>query len=85
MRVALAVVKQAPAQHRELARRGDDRLAVTAASLDPLVEGAQRSGLVTMLQASTSAQRAEADPRFEIRPSGRVARRNCLTLGSRPR
>ena len=44
--VVLAPVEQAPEQHGELARGGDDRLAVAAAALDPLIERAQRPGLL---------------------------------------
>ena len=68
--VVLAAGEQAPEQDRELARGRDDRLAVAAAG----ARCARRSacsgpGWQTTLQAaSTSAQRADAEPRLVIRP-----------------
>jgi hypothetical protein len=55
-RVVLAAGEQAPEQAGELARSGHDRDLVAAPGADALVEGAQRAGWRTTLQAaSTSA------------------------------
>jgi hypothetical protein len=87
-------VEQAPEQHRELARGGNDRLAVPAASLDPLVEGAQR--LVRTRSTSQSCRDAgrrsliaERQARRPVALAARVAfevvarRKIALDLGLR--
>jgi hypothetical protein len=84
--VILASGEHAPEQDRQLARGGNDRLAVTASGAGALVERRIGPGWrATCHAASTSAQRAVADPRLEIRPLRAGASPDWRTFGSSPR
>ena len=74
MGVVLFAGEHAPEQDGELAGDRDDRVAVPAAGRMRSIEGVQRAGLRDRVQAaSTSAQRADAEPCFEIRPRAPAA------------
>jgi hypothetical protein len=75
--VVLAAREQAPEQDRELARRGNDGLAVAAAGADPLVEGAQRPGLTdnAACRLDQRPARGRRPPLGDPAAAGRLAAR----------
>ena len=65
--VVLLVGEQVPEQHAELARRRDERDLGPAPGPQALIEGAQRPGVRTTIQAaSQSMWRASGEPCLEI-------------------